>query len=172
MTREVILNFITFCEHAKELTQIPQDWLPSITNFEELVYSEPLLRLNWETGIEKSGSTLQRYSGRQVVDIMDSAVKLGPKFSHSELVGFPLNSIFIEFMQTPNGRAFFSCEKVNHAFKHILNDYGAMLDTKESLRYMNAQPGGWFSPEANALIDYQQYDCDPHLPHYGFANWN
>lgn len=30
-------------------------------------------------------------------------------------------------MQTEDGRAFFSSEKVNKAFKHILDDYGKML---------------------------------------------
>lgn len=102
--------------------------------------------MNWEFAISRSEQTLKKYKGLEVLDIIDSALKIGPKFSESELVGFPINSIFIEFMQTENGRAFFSNEKVNLAFKTILNDYGKMLDSPESLRYMNREEGGWFSP--------------------------
>jgi len=95
--------------------------------------------LNWEFAIDRSHQTLKKYKGITVLDIIDSAIKIGPKFTHSELLGFPINSIFIEFMQTENGRAFFSTERVNLAFKAILNDYGKMLGTHESLRFMNSK---------------------------------
>ena len=61
--------------------------------------------------------------------MIDTVCKRPPSFSHDALVGFPINAIFIEFMQNENGRTFFSHERVNHALKRILDDYGKFLLT-------------------------------------------
>lgn len=89
------------------------------------------------------------------------------------MIGVPINAILLEFMQTENGRSFFSHPKVNQIFKDILNDYGKMLQSPHSLKYMNTDsPKGWFSVEAYEKVDYSLYKCDPSLPHYGFQCWN
>mgnify|MGYP002078491319 CR=1 FL=1 len=40
-------------------------------------------------------------------------------------------------MQTEYGKIFFSINEANLALKNILNDYNAMLQSPESLKYMN-----------------------------------
>jgi hypothetical protein len=74
-------------------------WLPSIENFKRIIQANPILRMNWEYGIQKCVKTLPGKSGDDVLDMIDTACKTPPSFSHEELVGFPINSIFIEFMQ-------------------------------------------------------------------------
>jgi len=51
--------------------------------------------------------------GKDVLDMIDTAVKTPPAFIYHDLVGFPINVIFIEFMQNENGRSFFSNNQVN-----------------------------------------------------------
>ena len=37
---------------------------------------------------------------------------------------------------------------------------------------MNKEENGWFSPEALAKVNYDEYQCDPNHPSYGFQCWN
>jgi len=85
--------------------------------------------MNWEYGIYQCQKTLPGKTGKDVLDMIDTAVKSPPSFSNEELVGFPINSIFIEFMQNENGRHFFSSSKINKALKAILQDYDSMLES-------------------------------------------
>lgn len=83
-------------------------WLPSIVNFKKVIEEDPVLRMNWEYGIFQCTKTLPGKTGDDVIDMIDTACKTPPSFSNSDLVGFPINSIFVEFMQNENGRNFFS----------------------------------------------------------------
>ncbi len=112
-------------------------------------------------------------NGGDVLGLVNAACQTPPAFSNSELIGFPINAIFIEFMQNENGRSFFSSTQVNEALKLIMADYNKMIKSEKSLHYMNEDsPHGWFCEEARKQIDYSLYICDPKKPHYGFANWN
>jgi phosphatidylserine decarboxylase len=105
--------------------------------------------------------------------MINSACLTPPSYSNHELVGFPINSIFVEFMQNENGRAFFGDPRVNEHLKDILNDYQQMLLSPASLEFMDEEePNGWFCSGAREKIEYHQYACAPELPHYGFKNWN
>lgn len=56
-------------------------------------------------------------------------------------------------MQNENGRTFFSHERVNQALKKILNEYGNMLLTPYSTKYLTSESEyGWFSAEAEKCI--------------------
>lgn len=63
-------------------------------------------------------------------------------------------------------------KQTNDHLRDILNDYAEMLKSPKSLRYMNKQEDGWFSPDALKKVDYNDYICDPNHPNYGFENWN
>lgn len=67
---------------------------------------------------------------------------------------------------------FFSHDRVNKAFKDIMNDYGAMLLTEKSRKYLTTGDKGWFSDKANQVIHNQWYICDPKAPYWGYKNWN
>ncbi|XP_031472683.1 decarboxylase iboD-like [Nymphaea colorata] len=117
--------------------------------------------------------TLGGKSGDDVLRLINSACQSPPCFSLHPLVGFPINAIFVEFMQTQNGRAFFADREVNAALKPVLDDYNRMLQSPASLAFMNADsPSGWLCPEALAQVDMAEYECSPEEPHYGFRCWN
>jgi phosphatidylserine decarboxylase len=69
--------------------------------------------------------------------MINTACLTPPSYSNSELVGFPINAIFVEFMQNENGRSFFSDLRVNEHLKDILNDYQQMLLSPLSLEFMD-----------------------------------
>jgi len=64
--------------------------------------------MNWEYGIYQSNNTIYSMTTRQVLDLMNKALLTPPAYSNSPLIGFPINSILVEFMQTEGGRNFFS----------------------------------------------------------------
>ncbi|XP_031472681.1 decarboxylase iboD-like [Nymphaea colorata] len=80
--------------------------------------------------------TLGGKSGDDVLRLINSACQSPPCFSLHPLVGFPINAIFVEFMQTQNGRAFFADREVNAALKPVLDDYNRMLQSPASLAFM------------------------------------
>jgi hypothetical protein len=137
VTEDQLKYYLSFLTVRRSSSTHVQQWLPSVRNFKKIIQEDPILRMNWEYGIYQCTKTLPGLTGDDVLNLIDTACKSPPSFSNSDLVGFPINSIFIEFMQKENGRAFFSNEKVNLALKAILDDYNKMLISKESLEFMN-----------------------------------
>lgn len=72
-----------------------KEWLPSIREFSDLINGDPVLRMNWEFGFHQCKETLQAKSGDDILDMIDTVCKRPPSFSHSALVGFPINAIFV-----------------------------------------------------------------------------
>jgi hypothetical protein len=64
--------------------------------------------MNLKRGISKCWETLKDKTEDDIFEMMDTVCKTPPSFSHNILVGFPINALFIEFMQTKYGRIFFS----------------------------------------------------------------
>ena len=69
--------------------------------------------MNWEKGIGMSLKTLSGKTGDDVLGMINTACQTPPNYSHSDFVGFPINFIFVEFLQTEYGRSFFSNNNVN-----------------------------------------------------------
>lgn len=127
-------------------------------------------------GISEEKSTtplLKGFTFDQILQVLNNAAVTPPAFSNSDLVGFPFNALFIDFMQTQNGRTFFSSPVVNFHLKNIFNDYGKMLKQPESLLYLNFNAGvGWLSSDAQAQINYTEFKVNTSDHHYGFKSWN
>ena len=159
--------------YLKKLYRISDDynWHPTIKKLSKVVKKDSALRYNWNYGISQA-ENLKQYTSKEVFDILNAILNVGPSYNSGGLVGFPINVVFVDLMQQQNGRTLFSNDKFNNALKGVLNAYGAMLVTNRSLTYMNNGTGGWFSPKAQKKINYTQYQCDPSQPHYGFPNWN
>lgn len=92
-----------YCHHIKnarkKIHKSKIEWLSSVKEFSDLVNGDPILRMNWESGIELSGHTLKGKKSREVFEMIDTVCKTPPAFTHHVLVGVPINAIFIEFMQ-------------------------------------------------------------------------
>lgn len=90
-----------------------------------------------EIAISLSEETLRGRTIPEVMRLIDAGINEPPSFSTYPLLGAHLNTIFCEFMQTQNGRLFFSNNVVNKHIKNILDRYAAMLKSPQSLRYLN-----------------------------------
>lgn len=107
-----------------------------------------------------------------MLDLLNVAVQTPPCFWPSELCGVPIYSILVDLIGTRFGAVVFSRPDVNEHLKNILNDYGAMLKTEKSLKYLHTGKGGWLSEEASKYLNYNDFVCDKTKPHYGFKCWN
>lgn len=75
-----------------------------------------------------------------------------PIFVPADIVGVPIYSLFIDFLNTPFGEAFFANPIVNVHLKNVFDAYNTMLMSTVSLKYLNEGPDGWFSPAATTEI--------------------
>jgi hypothetical protein len=115
--------------------------------------------MNCECGIYLCKNFLPGKAGKDVLGLVDAACRTAPSNNRSDLVGFPINVIFLELMENENERSFFAKYKINSALKDILTDYAAMLETPLSMQHMNEEsPDEWLCPDACSQIEYEQYD--------------
>lgn len=54
--------------------------------------------MNWEYGISQCNESLINLTGDDVLELINIACHTPPSFSHSSMVGFPINSILAELM--------------------------------------------------------------------------
>ena len=67
-----------------------------------------------------------------------------PKYEDASLNGVPIYALFIDFLDTRFGQAFFGHPTTNIHLKNIFNAYQVMLTSKVSLKYLTEEPDGWF----------------------------
>jgi phosphatidylserine decarboxylase len=111
----------------------------------------------------------------QAIELMNAVLTRAPEFNKTGLVGFPINAIWDWAMGTPAGSAAFLNEKVNVQIKKILNEWAGFLSSAESRSVLNDDPEtGWFGRDAQEAMPtfVEDFECDPTLPHYGFASWD
>lgn len=108
----------------------------------------------------------------ELLDQFAEATRVPPSFSDLDVIGVPFYALVIDLLNTDYGRVFFSIDEVNLLFKPIYEAYAAMLDSPESLLYMNSEEGGWFSPKALKCVEYNDFICNPNAPNYGFKSWH
>ena len=119
------------------------------------------------------GGELSCANRDQVFKMMSSICILPPKFEDQSITGVPFYAIFIDFLDTRYGQAFFSNPIVNTHLKHIFNAYQTMLKSDVSTKYLVADSEyGWFNPKTEKYVNWNDYYVYPKKPHWGFANWN
>ena len=113
------------------------------------------------------------------ISLLDEIMTYTPEYSDAALVGFPINALINWPMATTAGFACFLNDKVNNAFKLILNYWGKFLQSPASCVVLNNKEKGWFSPPALAdMVDAegntfeQQFVCDSSKEHWGFTSWD
>ena len=89
----------------------------------------------------------------QMLELINAIMTTAPEYNDSGLVGFPINAILNWSMATPGGFAAFLNDKVNAQLKHVLNQWGVYLTSKESTYVLNDGPNGWFSEAAIKDMD-------------------
>jgi len=113
------------------------------------------------------------------ISLLNCIMTYTPEYSDDALVGFPINALINWPMATTAGFACFLNDKVNKAFKLILNYWGEFLKSPASCVVLNSEPKGWFSQNAlHDMIDAdgntfeQQFVCDSSQEHWGFTSWD
>ena len=116
----------------------------------------------------------------KLFDTLSTVCVTPPKFRPENIIGVPIYALFIDFLNTPFGEAFFANPIVNSHLKNVFEAYQNMLLSKESLKYLNEEPEGWFSPEAlyNSKTHAGFWKPEDYVldrkdkPNWGFTSWN
>lgn len=112
------------------------------------------------------------YTWEELLNSFASVCLKPPSFEDVDIIGVPFYALVIDLLNTEHGRFFFSIPEVNIHLKAIFDAYGDMLDSAASLRHMNSEKNGWFSPAALRRVNYADFICNPKAPHYGFKSWH
>lgn len=108
-------------------TRLTDKWHPSVKALQKLIKRDPIIEYNWVYGLSLCTATIKNRTSDQVLSLINAALLTPPAYFNTPLVGFPINSVLIEFMQTENGRNFFSHREVNAIFKEIMDQYNRMI---------------------------------------------
>ena len=151
---------------------------PSISELKTLIDSDSVVRmyftqmLDQVPGYYKQKPNINLTDVDQMLCLINAAMDRAPLYEDNDLVGFPINSIVNWTMGVPAGFAAYRNDKVNAAFRKILDEYGAYLRSPASLSVFNDKPDGWKSKAAVAKLGMDQYQYDPNDTHWGFKSWN
>ncbi|MCL1501288.1 phosphatidylserine decarboxylase family protein [Xanthomonas nasturtii] len=110
-----------------------------------------------------------------MLKLFNAIMTRAPEFNKTGLVGFPINAILDWPMGTGSGVSAFLNEKVNAAFRAMLNEWARFLASPDSTYVLNTDPvSGWFGRDAKTAMPHfaTNFVCDPAAPHYGFTSWD
>jgi phosphatidylserine decarboxylase len=158
---------------------------PEVKELEDLILNDPGIFMYFHLMFD----LVTKSSHRAHMPIQNPVDMLAAlNFSLTEAIEFsdqtsmvihPVTSILNWTMETKAGFAALHDEKVNKAFKHILNAWGRFLTTPESCKYLTGDDNGWFCSKAlEKMIDSpsvtfdQLFVCDSSQPHMGFNCWD
>ena len=133
--------------------------IPEVRYFYETVKKDPILRMCCQGAldtIDKKPTTQgsMDYDGCMVklFEAVSSVCITPPIFRPTDIVGVPFYALFIDFLNTPFGEAFFANPIVNVHLKNVFDAYNNMLMSAVSLKHLNEEKNGWFSPAATTEI--------------------
>ena len=87
-------------------------------------------------------------------------------------LGVPITTVLLCYLHTWKGRIFFANNVVNTHMRNIVNAYGDLLQSKDSLTVFNEFQYGWQSKCARDLLDMDQFNYIPDEPAWGFDSFN
>lgn len=112
----------------------------TVDAFKRAVYHDPILKMCFIGALNEinSGGVLSEYKNHpETVFRLLSAVSLiPPSFENNQLTGIPFYCLFVDFLNTRYGQAFFSNPITNFHLKRIFDDYQTMLSSKVSTKYL------------------------------------
>ncbi|GAC1409340.1 MAG: phosphatidylserine decarboxylase family protein [Mycobacterium sp.] len=149
---------------------------PVITEFQELIDTDPLVRLYFNEMIAQvpdSKPYRRRHleSVPQLLRLINEVLTMAPEFGDNA-VSLPLNAILDWTMGTPAGFAAFRDPRVNTMLKKILAAWCEFLSGTDSLYVLNDSPSGWKSAAAQKAVGIEQFEHDPADEYWGYASWN
>lgn len=76
-----------------------------------------------------TGGLLHHAPVDEVFQTLSKIAVTPPAFEAEDITGVPFYALFIDFLDTRFGQAFFTNPVVNHHLKNIFNDYQTMLSS-------------------------------------------
>jgi phosphatidylserine decarboxylase len=149
---------------------------PVITEFQELINSDPVLRMYLDRMIAEVPST-RSYRKRHLHDVeqmlrlINEVLTMAPEFGENAVM-LPLGAILDWTMGTSAGFAAYRDPRINAMLRKILNAWSAFLDSADSRYVLNESPSGWKCAAAQRAVGIEQFQYDPADEHWGFASWN
>ncbi len=153
---------------------------PVIQEFQEMIESDPVMLMYFTQMFQQQPHFAPpRVSGdikvrnyHQMLKIIDHVLTTAPEYSHTGMVGCPINAILDFPMITPAGLAAFLAPKVNSMLRKVLRVWNQFLNSADSCYVLNDSPSGWLSPAAVKALHLDEFVHDPEAPHFGFKSWN
>lgn len=158
---------------------------PAVQELKDLIESDAVLFMQFHRMFEQVPSTpafrttpvgspqVRNYV--HMLELINYVLTTAPAFNRTGLVGFPINAIIDWPMGTEAGVNAFLDERVNTAFKRILDAWAQFLASPASAYVLGTHPRrGWFGRDARAAMPgfARMFNCDPALPHHGFTSWD
>ncbi|MCW2530355.1 MAG: hypothetical protein JWM76_5215 [Pseudonocardiales bacterium] len=149
---------------------------PVIVEFQNLIDSDPVLRMYFERMIAEVPQT-RSYTKRhltsieQLLRLINEVLTMAPEFG-DQAVTLPLGAILDWTMGTPAGFAAYRDPRVNAMLGKVLNTWCDFLNSPDSRYVLNETASGWKSQSARDAIGIEQYQHDPDDQFWGFESWN
>ncbi|MBT2372625.1 phosphatidylserine decarboxylase family protein [Pseudomonas fluorescens] len=184
-------DFIAAKKKAGTLTPMR----PQLTEFKHWVTTNSVYRMWVVSMIDQSNAyvlTLDPETLEQIKDqdgdavwikdydsffeILNEIVTTSSSFNATAQVGTPMNAFLAISMATEAGVAMFHDATFNQQFKKVLDTWNTFLKSPDSLDKLDIsdpeKEGSWISKAAWAAGVWDQMECDPEQPGYGFDSWN
>ncbi len=125
---------------------------------------------------DQDGDALWIKNFDSLFEILNEIITTSPAFNETLMVGTPMNGLLCVAMATQAGVALFHDSAFNCEFRKVLDAWNSFLKSSESLDKLDIEdpekPGSWISAEAWKVGVWDQIECDPTQPGYGFDSWN
>ncbi|MDQ4490194.1 phosphatidylserine decarboxylase family protein [Sinomonas sp. ASV486] len=150
---------------------------PVIVEFQELIASDPVVRLYMTEMIEQV-PTSKPYRKRhltsvdQMLRLINEVLTTAPEFSEGGMVTTPLTAILDWTMGTEAGFAAHRDPRIIAMFRKILDAWCEFLSSEDSLYVLNTSSSGWMSEKARQVVGMDDYQHDALAEHWGFTSWN
>jgi len=162
---EMVQEFVRNVNKIEEIAKVVQLLKP----VKELVYA---MMTEPEVGMVMVEMFRQDGTPMNVVDfifLLNGILRQPPKCIEDagESIPCPIGGLLTYVMATPAGFAAFIKSKINKLFKHILNDYGTYLQTKDSAKTLDDKR--WFEP---IKVFENTFICKPSDKHLGYESFD
>lgn len=150
---------------------------PVIVEFQELIASDPVVRLYMTemiAQVPKSKPYRKRHltSVDQLLRLINEVLTTAPEFSEGGMVTTPLTAILDWTMGTEAGFAAHRDPRIVAMFRKVLDAWCEFLSSEDSLYVLNDSPSGWMSQKAREVVGIDDYEHDPLAEYWGFTSWN
>ena len=120
---------------GKQAIQLRRPLVSSVAAFRAAIYEDPILKMYLRMALDSipSDKMLAQADPEVVFSILSVTTTSPPQFLGREITGMPFYLLFLDFLDARYSHTFFANPIVNYHFKHIFDEYQAMLSSSVSL---------------------------------------